>query len=192
MPRLRQYEALLAGVGIEWGLLGPREGERIWRRHILNSLAVEPLLGTGEQVCDVGTGAGLPGVPLAVVRPDLSVTLLDSLARREKFLRLAVSGLALRNCQVVRARAEDYARTDGAGRFDAVVCRAVAPLEKLLDWCLPLLAPGGRLLALKGESAAEEAARAKSAAGKRLRLEVVELPVPHADERTWAVVATTA
>ena len=159
LPLALRYEAWLAGAGVERGLLGPREADKLWDRHLLNSAAVATLLRDGEHVVDVGSGAGLPGIPLALARPDLSVVLLEPLARRAAFLAEVVDDLGLApRVSVVRARAEDHARTDA--RYDVAVARAVAPLDRLAGWCLPLLRPGGRLLALKGERAADEVAAA--------------------------------
>ena len=158
VDRLHRYAELLSTVGIERGLVGPREQDRIWDRHLLNSAALAPLLpGTGS-VLDVGSGAGLPGVPLALARPDLAVVLLEPLLRRATFLQEVVADLGLHNVRVRRARAEDVA---GDERADTVVARAVAPLPKLLAWCLPLTAPGGTVLAMKGDRGASELAAAE-------------------------------
>jgi 16S rRNA (guanine(527)-N(7))-methyltransferase RsmG len=224
LPVAERYASILASKGIEWGLLGPSEADRIWERHILNSVALAELIpasvsretfvdgyaglgvvadppledvsreafidghagtdvvtdlpsgdvsretsvggqtgsdGPVEQtsgdvsretsVIDVGSGAGLPGIPLAIARPDLHVTLLEPLLRRATFLAETPVELDLDNVTVVRARAEDHRVA-----YDYVVCRAVAPLDKLLKWCMPLLNRGGTLLALKGESAHQE------------------------------------
>ncbi|PFG18199.1 16S rRNA m(7)G-527 methyltransferase [Propionicimonas paludicola] len=181
---IKQYVDILASRGVEWGLLGPREGERLWDRHVLNSVALAPLLPEGATVVDVGSGAGLPGLPLALYRPDLKVTLLESLLRRSEFLELAVEELGLSDrVQVVRARAEDH-----RGSYQVVTARAVAPLDRLVGWCVPLVAPGGAIVALKGASAsAELAASAGSLRRDRLTGVVRELPVPGTDEVTWAV-----
>ena len=135
LEAIKRYVDILLDRGIGWGLIGPREGERIWDRHILNSVAAARLFPTGASVVDVGSGAGLPGLPLAILRPDLTMTLLDSLARREEFLRLAVDELELGDrVSVVRARAEDH-----DGHYDVVTSRAVAPLSRLVGWCEPLV-----------------------------------------------------
>lgn len=157
--RLHRYAELLATVGIERGLVGPRERERIWDRHVLNSAATAPLLPVTGSVLDVGSGAGLPGIPLALARPDLTVVLLEPLLRRSTFLQEVVAELDLANVRVLRARAEEVA---GDERADAVVSRAVAPLPKLLAWCLPLTAPGGTVLAMKGDRGADELTAAES------------------------------
>ncbi|HZY27516.1 MAG TPA: 16S rRNA (guanine(527)-N(7))-methyltransferase RsmG [Jiangellaceae bacterium] len=156
----QRYVELLAGPGIERGLIGPREGPRLWQRHVLNCAVVHEALPTGCSVADVGSGAGLPGVVLAVARPDLHVTLVEPLLRRSRFLEQVAGELELHNTVVVRARAEDL-----AGQLDvqAVTARAVAPLEQLARWTFPLLSTAGRLLALKGASAVDEVARAAPA-----------------------------
>jgi 16S rRNA (guanine527-N7)-methyltransferase len=157
---LERYAGWLSGPGIERGLLGPREVERIWTRHLINSALLVPLLPTSGSVCDLGSGAGLPGVVVAAARPDTSVVLLEPLLRRTTFLTEVAADLGLANVQVVRDRAEQYGAL--APGHDVVVARAVAPMATLLEWAMPLLKPGGQLLALKGESAADELAAAKS------------------------------
>lgn len=153
-----RYAELLASQGVARGLVGPREAERIWDRHLLNCAAVAPLVPPGSRVCDVGSGAGLPGLVVAILRPDTHVTLLEPLLRRTRFLEECIADLDLGNASVVRGRAEDHAGAIGA---DVVLARAVAPLDRLLGWTLPLLDAGGRLLAMKGESAATELAAAE-------------------------------
>ena len=150
-----RYAALLAAAGVERGLIGPREADRLWDRHLLNSAAVGELLRAGESVVDVGSGAGLPGIPLALARPDVRVTLVEPMLRRTEFLREAIEALGL-EVDVVRGRAEEPSVRERAGGADVVVSRAVGPLDKLTKWCLPLLRPGGRMLAMKGERASEE------------------------------------
>lgn len=181
---ISRYVDILASRGIDWGLMGPREGDRLWERHILNSVAAAPLFPSGASVVDVGSGAGLPGIPLAILRPDLRVTLLESLLRRVNFLELAVAELALGDrVQVVRGRAEEHRLS-----YDAVTCRAVAPLPRLVEWCLPLVAPHGRLLALKGASASGELADAADLLrARKLRGEVHELAAPDRGETTWVI-----
>lgn len=181
---IQRYVDILLDRGISWGLLGPREGERIWERHVLNSVASSVLVPDGSEVVDVGSGAGLPGIPLAILRPDLTVTLVDSLARRSDFLRLAVEELGLGGrVSVVRARAEEH-----RSRYDVVTSRAVAPLSRLAGWCAPLMRERGRIVALKGESAAAELAEAAPVV-RRLGLtgSVRALEVPVTGETTWAV-----
>lgn len=151
----QRYAAMLADTGVERGLLGPREVDRLWERHLLNCAAVTELLGAGERVVDIGSGAGLPGVVVAIARPDLRVTLIESLLRRSTFLEEVVAALGL-EIEVVRGRAEDKTVRERIGAADAAVSRAVASLDKLTKWSLPLLRPGGRMLAIKGERAAAE------------------------------------
>jgi 16S rRNA (guanine527-N7)-methyltransferase len=152
------YAELLATDGVLRGLIGPREAPRIWARHLLNCAAVAELIPTGCSVLDVGSGAGLPGIVLAIARPDLSVVLVEPLARRTAFLTEAVTALGLdSSVTVLRARAEELAGGGPDGvPADIVTARAVAPLDRLAGWCLPLTALKGRVLALKGSSAAEE------------------------------------
>lgn len=150
---IQRYVDILTTRGIERGLIGPREAPRLWDRHILNCAVVLPRVPAGASVADVGSGAGLPGMVWAIARPDLSVTLIEPLLRRSTFLTEVVEELGLANVTVVRARAEDVSET-----FDVVTARAVADLGKLGSWCLPLVRPGGVLLALKGKSAAKEVA----------------------------------
>jgi 16S rRNA (guanine527-N7)-methyltransferase len=158
LPVARRYVELLAEHGVARGLIGPREVDRLWDRHVLNSAVVADLLPDGARVVDVGSGAGLPGVPLAIARPDLRVTLLEPMARRVDWLTLVVGELAL-DVSVARGRAEEGPVRKNLGGVDAVTARAVAPLAKLAGWCLPLLRPGGVLVALKGESAIDELTR---------------------------------
>lgn len=178
------FTALLTEHGVERGLIGPREVDRLWERHILNSAVVAELLPEGARVVDVGSGAGLPGIPLAIARPDLDLTLLEPMARRVAWLTECVDALGLK-VTVVRGRAEEGPVRERLSDSDVVTARAVAPLERLTRWCLPLLRPGGRLVALKGESAAEELERdaeaVRRAGGIRPRVttcggEVLELP----------------
>lgn len=153
-----KYAEILAGAGIERGLIGPREADRLWERHILNSAAVGELIPPDARVVDAGSGAGLPGIPLALARPDLSVTLVEPMLRRTDFLREVIDILGV-PLKVVRSRVEDPAVREQIGPVDVVVCRAVAALDKLIRWCLPLLDAGGRLLAIKGDRAEDEVAR---------------------------------
>lgn len=184
------YADLLAGPGVERGLLGPREVERLWDRHILNSAAVAELIESGARVIDIGSGAGLPGLALAIARPDLEVTLVEPMQRRTDFLTEAVASLGVQ-VEVVRGRAEDATvRTRLAGA-DVVVSRAVADLEKLARWSLPLLRKGGRMMALKGERAAEEVAdRARTMAALGAgRVELVQCGATYLNPPTTVVVA---
>ena len=163
---LARYADLLVGPGTERGLLGPREGPRIWERHILNCAVVaDPkagLIPADGHVADIGSGAGLPGVVWAIARPDITVVLIESLLRRVTFLTECVHELNLTDrVQVVRARAEEAGDRVGAadGGLDVVTARAVAPLGTVAAWSTPLIRPGGLLVALKGESAQEELVR---------------------------------
>ena len=167
---IETYAEILRGRAVDWGLLGPREADRIWDRHILNSAALSELIPDGSSVVDVGSGAGLPGIPLAILRPDLNVTLLEPLLRRSTFLIEVVDELGLGGrVTVVRERAEDH-----DGRYDVVVARAVAPLDGLIRWCDPLRRPGGVLLALKGDRAeAQIEQAAKVLRVRRLQAELV-------------------
>jgi 16S rRNA (guanine527-N7)-methyltransferase len=168
---LQAFAELLAGPGVERGLIGPREVPRLWQRHLLNCAVVaEPTIGLvpqGASVADVGSGAGLPGLVWAVVRPDITVRLLEPLLRRTVFLSEAVDALSLSDrVHVVRVRGEQAALAEGWQPVDVVTARAVAPLARLVGWTVPLLAGGGRLVALKGSSAAEELAEAAEEAAE--------------------------
>lgn len=161
LPVVSQYAGILATDGVERGMIGPREVPRLWDRHLVNSGVVLPRLPQGCTVADVGSGAGLPGLVWAIGRPDLEVTLIEPLLRRTTFLDEVVAELGLSNVRVLRARAEDVDET-----FDVVTARAVAALEKLAKWCMPLVRPGGVLLALKGQSAPDEVKDAKRTLGR--------------------------
>ncbi|HWG98752.1 MAG TPA: 16S rRNA (guanine(527)-N(7))-methyltransferase RsmG [Pilimelia sp.] len=165
LPLARRYARMLLTDGVLRGLIGPREGPRLWARHLLNCAAVAELVPTGAFVIDVGSGAGLPGIVLAVARPDLRITLVEPLARRTAFLAEAVATLDLAGAVTVhRARAEECV---GELRpADVVTARAVAPLDRLAGWCLPLAAIGGRLLALKGANAGDEIAAHRVEVGR--------------------------
>jgi 16S rRNA (guanine527-N7)-methyltransferase len=163
------FAELLITDGVVRGLIGPREAPRIWERHLLNCAVVSELIDPDARVVDVGSGAGLPGIVLALVRPDSSVVLVEPLARRAAFLAEVVTALALTNATVVRARAEDCIPGRGHQRLepaDVVTARAVAPLDRLAGWCLPLTVDGGRLLALKGDSAVDEVQAHRAAVGR--------------------------
>jgi 16S rRNA (guanine527-N7)-methyltransferase len=176
LPGLEEYAELLASEGVLRGLIGPREVPRLWDRHLLNCGLLAPLVPEGSTVADLGSGGGLPGLVLALARPDLAVTLVEPMARRVDFLTEAVTALGLDTVRVVRGRAEDLA---GRERFDVVTSRALAPLPRLLAWSLPLLAPDGAVLALKGSSAQEEVDGAASDLTRwRVRAEVVVCEVP--------------
>lgn len=147
------YARHLADTGISHGLIGPREVPRLWDRHILNCAVIAEVIPEGARVIDVGSGAGLPGIALAIVRPDLSVTLVEPMERRTTWLSMVCDDLALDRVTIERARAEEV---NGRLSADVVTARAVAALDKLARWCLPLVAPGGRLVAMKGSSAERE------------------------------------
>ncbi|GGK54595.1 ribosomal RNA small subunit methyltransferase G [Nocardia camponoti] len=154
----RRYYDALASAGVERGLIGPREVPRLWERHILNCAVIGELIEEGASVVDVGSGAGLPGIPLAIARPDLRITLVEPLLRRTIFLSEFIEENDL-GITVVRGRAEQSGVIKEAGGADVVTSRAVAPLAKLAHWSLPLLRDRGHMLALKGSSAAEELER---------------------------------
>jgi len=165
LHRLEQFADLLASEATLRGLIGPREVPRLWDRHLLNCALVADLIGQEASVCDIGSGAGLPGLVLAIRRPDLSVTLVEPLLRRTTFLEEAIGLLELPNATVVRARAEDL---HGHRSFDVVTSRAVAPMDRLIRWSLPLVRSGGEMLAMKGSTVQAEldsAAAAISAGG---------------------------
>lgn len=176
---LQAFADLLAGPGVDRGLIGPREVPRLWQRHLLNCAVVaEPSLGLvppGASVADVGSGAGLPGLVWAIVRPDVTVHLLEPLLRRTVFLSEAVQALNLSDrVRVVRVRGEQAPLEGGWEPVDVVTARAVAPLGRLVGWTAPLLVDGGRLVALKGSSAPDELAEAaaQAAAAGLVHLEV--------------------
>ncbi|MEV1239201.1 16S rRNA (guanine(527)-N(7))-methyltransferase RsmG [Nonomuraea sp. NPDC050022] len=156
--RAQAFAELLAGPGVVRGLLGPREVPRIWDRHLLNCAVVAEAVPPEVRLVDIGSGAGLPGLVLAIVRQDITVTLLEPLLRRTVFLEECVEALKLDNVEVLRGRAEELA---GKREFDVASARAVAPLDRLLKWAMPLLREGGELIAMKGERAAEELAEAE-------------------------------
>lgn len=180
----QRYVDLLIKRGVDRGLIGPREVHRVWPRHILNSVAIADLIDQGGSVLDVGSGAGLPGIPLAILRPDLSVTLLEPLLRRHTFLVEVVGELGLGDrVTVVRGRAEDHRE-----RYPVVTARAVAGLAKLLDWCGPLVAPKGEFLAIKGESAERELVEVQKYLRNRGLSGEVLTATAHPDaEPTWVI-----
>ncbi|MFI9150850.1 16S rRNA (guanine(527)-N(7))-methyltransferase RsmG [Streptomyces sp. NPDC053367] len=159
-----RYAELLAEAGVQRGLIGPREVPRLWERHLLNCAVLSEVVPEGVTVCDVGSGAGLPGIPLALVREDLKITLLEPLLRRTTFLTEVVELLGLDHVTVVRGRAEEV-----MGKLTpvhVVTARAVAPLDRLATWGIPLLRPYGEMLALKGDTAEEELKSAATALSK--------------------------
>lgn len=151
--KLNTFADMIRDEGELRGLIGPRELPRLWSRHLINSLALTNFIPQGADVCDVGSGAGFPGLVLAISRPDLEVTLVEPMERRVNWLHDAISATGVGNVQVIRGRAEEVA---GGLEFSIVTARAVAALDKLLRWTWPLVAPGGAVLAMKGERAQEE------------------------------------
>lgn len=159
LPTAQRFAELLGDAGVVRGLIGPREAGRLWDRHLLNCAVVAPALPRDAAVCDLGSGAGLPGVVWAILRPDLRITLLEPSLRRAHFLAEAVEELGLGRVAIVRERAESHA---GSVHYDVVSARAVAPLPKLARLALPLCCPAGELWALKGSSAHAELAAAEA------------------------------
>lgn len=186
LPWVRRYVRHLATTGVEWGLLGPREVPRLWERHVLNCAVLTDLLPASAHLVDIGSGAGLPGITLALRRPDLQVTLVEPLLRRVEWLTMVLSDLGLENVTVRRSRAEDLV---GQLAVPFVTARAVASLDRLCRWGLPLLEPGGELLAIKGRSAVDEVARSAAAVRKAggSSTEVVELAVGLLDDPVTVV-----
>ncbi len=188
LPAAERYAGLLASDGVRRGLIGPGEPARIWSRHLLNSAALVELFPPATRVVDVGSGAGLPGLPIALCRPDLILDLVEPLARRVGFLTEAVAELGLADrVRVIRGRAEDETVRRIVGDAPWVTARAVAPLDRLVRWCLPLLAADGRLALVKGASVEAELARHRAAVRRmggtdpeivRCGVGVVEPPVP--------------
>ena len=154
LAKAQHYVELLATDGVTRGLIGPRETARLWDRHLLNCALVAELVPDQGELVDIGSGAGLPGIVLAMLRPRLHVVLLEPLLRRSVFLEECVSALDLPNATVLRARAEEKAASWISA--DVATARAVAPLDRLVGWAAGLLRPGGELLAIKGQSAAAE------------------------------------
>ena len=150
-----RYVAMLAGDGVVRGLIGPREVPRLWDRHVLNSAALAEAVPPGARVVDVGSGAGLPGIPLGLARPDLTLTLVEPMARRVEFLQDVVTALQM-PWRIVRGRAEERSVARAVGPVDVVTARAVAPLPRLVGWCRGLLTPGAQLITLVGARAAAE------------------------------------
>lgn len=190
-----RFAERLATDGVARGLLGPREVERLWERHILNSAVIAELLPSSSRVVDVGSGAGLPGLPMAIRRPDLQVDLVEPMLRRTDFLTEVANELGLADqVRVIRGRAEEKRVRSQVGSVDWVTARAVAPLDRLVKWCLPLLGPRGRLLALKGRTAEEEAIEhraALSALGAVVE-DVKRVGEAEPDAATWVIVVRGA
>jgi 16S rRNA (guanine527-N7)-methyltransferase len=168
-----EYGRILATTAVERGLIGPREVDRIWDRHIFNSLPLITLMPKGATVIDIGSGAGLPGIVLGLARPDLQITLLEPLERRANFLSEVITQLGLTNLEVVRGRAEQH-----KSRYQIVTARAVAPLPKLMQISWRLITPGGKLLALKRESAESELATAPMSRFNPSKAEVILASYP--------------
>lgn len=168
--QIQAYADLLAGPGIERGLIGPKEGDRIWQRHIANCIPITTLIPNGVRVADIGSGAGLPGIVIALARPDLKLTLIEPLSRRVDFLNEVIKELGL-SIEVIRARSELVKK-----QFEIVTARAVAPLERLISISWHMIPRGGSLLAIKGESAQEELDKSKLKKGSTAQLHQINLP----------------
>lgn len=179
-----RYAELLVTAGIERGLVGPREADRIWARHLFNCAALAPLLPPGSATVDLGSGAGLPGIPVALARPDVSMVLLEPMARRAAFLTECVATLGLSQVEVRRARAQD-----GLPAADTVIARAIAALPDLAVLALPA-GSSAELLALKGSTVATEAAELRAAGG--YEVEIVEVADPTGAPATVARVRRSA
>lgn len=178
LPLAEAYHESLATDGSTRGFIGPREVDRLWDRHILNCAVIGEVMEHGARVADVGSGAGLPGIPLAIARPDLDITLIEPLLKRSVYLQEVVDALGLPNVTVIRGRAEEkQVREALDGGVDIVTSRAVAPLGKLAGWSLPLVRRGGEMIAMKGSSVAEElerdAALIRKAGGGRASISTV-------------------
>lgn len=187
LPLARAYAAALVRDSNLLGLLGPREMPKLWTRHILNSAVVAELVPPGKTVADVGSGAGLPGIPMAIAQPDAHFTLIEPMERRSDWLRQITAEIGLTNVTVLRARAEEVGEA-----FDLVTARAVSALPKLLRLTVPITNHGGKVLALKGSKAAEEIEEAKKLA-KKLKIagfEVVHTGKQFLAEPTLVVVTT--
>jgi 16S rRNA (guanine527-N7)-methyltransferase len=168
--QIQRYAELLKGAGIERGLIGPKEGDRIWERHIANCIPITTILPENIRLVDIGSGAGLPGIVIALARPDLKVTLVEPLQRRVDFLNEVVAELGI-PVEVIRGRAERVKK-----QFEIVTARAVAPLEKLINISWHMIPKGGSLMAMKGESAAEEMAATTLKKGSTTQLHEISLP----------------
>jgi len=167
----RQYFDLLVRDGDLLGLIGPRELPKLWSRHILNSAVVADLVKDGQVVADVGSGAGFPGIPMAILRPKVKFVLIEPMERRANWLAdVVVPTLGLENVKVLRGRAEEAPLRN----YDVTTARAVSALPKLLRMLVPLTAPGGQVLAMKGSKAQDEIEESKSLA-KKLKLESFEI-----------------
>jgi 16S rRNA (guanine527-N7)-methyltransferase len=187
IDKARGYAAALVRDGDELGLLGPREMPKLWTRHILNSAVVAELVPAGASVADVGSGAGLPGIPMAIAQPQASFVLIEPMERRSNWLSQQVAELGLDNVRVVRARAEEVGEV-----FDIVTARAVSALPKLLRMTVPLTRNGGEIIALKGSKAAEEIEESRGLM-KKLKIAGFEIVLTGAQqlEEPTRVVRTT-
>ncbi|MCF8589073.1 16S rRNA (guanine(527)-N(7))-methyltransferase RsmG [Gordonia liuliyuniae] len=192
LDQANAYARLLTEQGVLRGLIGPSEVPRLWTRHILNCAVLGEVIDDGATVFDIGSGAGLPGIPLAIAKPNLSITLIEPLLRRTTFLDEVVSELGLTNVTVTRGRAEEKAVLAAVGTADVVTSRAVAPLDRLAGWSAPLIRVGGRLIALKGRSVIEEIERDRSAVRKVgiVDLAVTQCGVDVLDEPTTLLVGS--
>jgi 16S rRNA (guanine527-N7)-methyltransferase len=168
--QIQRYAELLSSTGIERGLIGPKEGDRIWERHIANCIPITTIIPQGVRVADIGSGAGLPGIVIALARPDLKVSLIEPLQRRVDFLNEVIAELAL-DVEVIRGRAERVKK-----QFEIVTARAVAPLEKLIQISWHMIPRGGSLMAIKGESAADEITATTLKKGSTAELHEISLP----------------
>lgn len=175
--RAERYAEHLATTGIEWGLIGPRELDRLWTRHILNCAVVAEFVSPDDVVGDVGSGAGLPGIPVALLRPGARVVLIEPMERRVEWLRMVVDDLGLDNVRIIRARVEDLVDEE---MFTVVTARAVKAMSTLIEWTHGVLGPEGRILALKGGSVESELVKAKKLL-KRYRLSQPQIHVVDAD-----------
>ena len=168
--QIQRYAQLLTGPGIERGLIGPKEGDRIWERHIANCIPITTIIPQNIRLVDIGSGAGLPGVVIALARPDLKITLIEPLQRRVDFLNEVVAELGI-TVEVIRGRAERIKK-----QFEVVTARAVAPLEKLINISWHMIPKGGSLMAMKGESAADEIKATTLKKGSTAELHEISLP----------------
>ncbi|WP_241242602.1 16S rRNA (guanine(527)-N(7))-methyltransferase RsmG [Brevibacterium aurantiacum] len=172
-PAAHRYAQHLATTGIEWGLIGPREIDRLWTRHILNCAVVAEFIDDSDVVGDVGSGAGLPGIPIALLRPEAQVVLIEPMERRVEWLKMVVDDLGLDNVRIVRARVEELVDEE---MFTVVTSRAVKAMTTLIEWTHEVMGPEGRILALKGASVEAELAKTKKLL-KRYRLSQPEIHI---------------
>ncbi|RCS89454.1 16S rRNA (guanine(527)-N(7))-methyltransferase RsmG [Brevibacterium aurantiacum] len=172
-PAAQRYAQHLATTGIEWGLIGPREIDRLWTRHILNCAVVAEFIDDSDVVGDVGSGAGLPGIPIALLRPEAQVVLIEPMERRVEWLKMVVDDLGLDNVRIVRARVEVLVDEE---MFTVVTSRAVKAMTTLIEWTHEVMGPEGRILALKGASVEAELAKTKKLL-KRYRLSQPEIHI---------------